>query len=94
MTLNQNLFDVKGKTVFVTGASSGIGRSAATCLANSGAKVVGIARRLEKLEEWSEETDGETSYFSADVSNRNQIKNIVDEVVKLVENKVVELKQK
>ena len=82
MTAKQNLFDVKGKTVFVTGASSGIGRSAATCLANSGAKVVGIARRLDKLKEWSEDTEGETSYFTADVSNKNQIKNLVDKVVK------------
>ena len=81
MTPKQNLFDVKGKTVFVTGASSGIGRSAATCLANSGAKVVGIARRLDKLKEWSEDTEGETSYFTADVSNKNQIKNLVDKVV-------------
>ena len=40
MNTNQNLFDVNGKTVFVTGASSGIGRSAATCLAVSGAKVL------------------------------------------------------
>ena len=82
MAPSQNLFDITGKTVFVTGASSGIGRSAATCLANSGAKVVGIARRLDKLKEWSDETDGETSYFTADVSNRNQIKRIVDEIVK------------
>ena len=82
MAPTQNLFDITGKTVFVTGASSGIGRSAATCLANSGAKVVGIARRLDKLKEWSDETDGETSYFTADVSNRNQIKRIVDEIVK------------
>ena len=68
MNTNQNLFDVNGKTVFVTGASSGIGRSAATCLAVSGAKVIGIARREDKLKEWSESTEGETSYFSADIN--------------------------
>ena len=86
MNTNQNLFDVNGKTVFVTGASSGIGRSAATCLAVSGAKVIGIARREDKLKEWSESTEGETSYFSADISNRKQIKNIVDEIVKIEGN--------
>ena len=40
---NENLFDVSKKIVFITGASSGIGQSAATCLAKNGAKVVGIA---------------------------------------------------
>ena len=84
MNSNENLFDVTGKTVFVTGASSGIGRSAATCLAISGARVVGIARREEKLKEWSKNTKGETSYFSADISNRNQITSIVDEIVKII----------
>ena len=74
MTSDRNLFDVKGKIVFVTGASSGIGRSAATCLAEAGAKVIGIARRLDKLKEWSQEAKGETSFFSADVSNKNEVK--------------------
>ena len=78
----KNLFDVTGKKVFVTGASSGIGRSAATCLAESGAKVVAIARRADRLKEWCDETNGETSYFVADVSNKNQIKTIVEKIIK------------
>ena len=83
MTSDRNLFDVKGKIVFVTGASSGIGRSAATCLAEAGAKVIGIARRLDKLKEWSQEAKGETSFFSADVSNKNEVKTIVHEIIKI-----------
>ena len=82
MSTLKNLFDVNGKKVFVTGASSGIGRSAATCLAESGAKVVAIARRADRLKEWSDETNGETSYFVADVSNKNQIKTIVAKIIK------------
>ena len=82
MTNLKDLFDVSGKRIFVTGASSGIGRSAATCLAESGAKVVGIARRADRLQEWSDATNGETSYFQADVSNKNQIKDIVEKIIK------------
>jgi hypothetical protein len=39
-----------GKTAIVTGASSGIGAATARMLADEGAKVVGGARRVERLE--------------------------------------------
>ena len=42
---------LEGKTVLVTGASSGIGRETALRFAESGATVVAVARRAELLEE-------------------------------------------
>jgi 3-hydroxy acid dehydrogenase / malonic semialdehyde reductase len=42
--------DLTGKRAIVTGASSGIGRATATALAAAGVRVVGGARRLERLE--------------------------------------------
>jgi 3-hydroxy acid dehydrogenase/malonic semialdehyde reductase len=41
----------QGKTVFITGASSGIGRATAIAFAREGARLLVCARRLEPLEE-------------------------------------------
>lgn len=45
---------LQGKTVFVTGASSGIGRATALAFAHEGARLLLCARRLEKLEEFKQ----------------------------------------
>ena len=41
----------RGRVAVVTGASAGIGAAVCKLLANEGMKVVGCARRLEKVEE-------------------------------------------
>ena len=45
-----NLDRLKGKVVWITGASSGIGEQLAYCLASRGVKLVLSARRTEELE--------------------------------------------
>lgn len=47
----KNYFSVEGKNAIVTGASSGLGRQFAICLAEQGCNVAIMARRVEKLEE-------------------------------------------
>lgn len=61
-----------GKTVLVTGASSGIGRAVALRLATSGAIVVLVARGHAKLRELAEEitaSGGRCAYYVADLSS-------------------------
>jgi NADP-dependent 3-hydroxy acid dehydrogenase YdfG len=43
-------YDISGKTAFVTGASSGIGAATARALHAAGVRVVGGARRVDRLE--------------------------------------------
>jgi NAD(P)-dependent dehydrogenase (short-subunit alcohol dehydrogenase family) len=75
-----SLFDVAGRVACVTGASSGIGRAAASMLAAAGARVVGVARRAEELVAWSSSTDGETASIVADLGSRDNIGEIASAV--------------
>ncbi len=68
-----SLFDVSGKIACVTGASSGLGRQAATMLTEAGAKVVGVARRQQQLQDWQNQTEGETAIVVADLSDRSAL---------------------
>ncbi|MDF1750229.1 MAG: glucose 1-dehydrogenase [Alphaproteobacteria bacterium] len=47
--LTETFGRLKGKTIFVTGASSGIGEAAVRLFAREGAKVVAAARRIERI---------------------------------------------
>lgn len=62
-------FSVEGRVACVTGASGGIGRALATALAQSGARVVGVARRTDALEAWRAETAGETAALAVDLTD-------------------------
>ncbi len=80
-----NYFDVSGKNAIVTGASSGLGRQFALCLAEQGANVTIVARRVEKLEEVKKEVEAygvKCLAIPCDVTNTEQIKNVVDVTVK------------
>lgn len=48
----------EGKSVVVTGASSGMGRQIALCFAAEGAVVIAVARRKERLEQLAKEAEG------------------------------------
>lgn len=77
---------LKGKTAVVTGASSGMGKEIAYHFAKEGANVIAVARRAERLNELVEQTkdfEGKIVAFSADITNKEKIEEMVDEAVKL-----------
>ncbi|WP_195818379.1 SDR family NAD(P)-dependent oxidoreductase [Roseobacter sp. MH60115] len=76
------LFDVSGKVACVTGASSGLGRQAASLLARAGCRVVGVARRPDQLAAWAEETSGETATISADLADRAALRGTATDAAK------------
>jgi len=49
-------YSLKNRVALVTGASAGFGRATALLLAQAGAQVVAVARRMEKLQELSKES--------------------------------------
>lgn len=65
------LFDVTGRVALVTGASSGLGRHAATVLARAGARVVGVARRSDMLAGWQDETGQNGAVIAHDLADRD-----------------------
>ena len=80
--LGSNLFDLTGKIAVVTGGSSGLGQGAASVLAANGVQVLVIARREDKLNEWSQSAKGETAVLAADLSDRSALANIAAEAVR------------
>jgi len=74
------LFDVSGKVACVTGASSGLGRSAATVLAEAGAHVVGVARRAKELQGWQAAIGDNAAVVAADLSDRTSLADIARSV--------------
>ncbi len=75
---------VGGKTVLITGASSGIGRAAAFKIAQAGGIPLLVARSEDKLEQTKREIEdmGGTAYaYSADVSDPESIERLVERVL-------------
>lgn len=73
--------NIKGKVVVITGGSSGLGEDTARLLASRGAKVVIAARRKEKLDAIAEDikkNGGEALVVKTDVTNRGEVKNLID----------------
>ena len=75
---------VAGKTVLITGASSGIGRAAAIKIARAGGIPILVARGAEKLEETKREIEdlGATAYaYTADLSSPDSIDDLCERVL-------------
>lgn len=65
--------ELKNKTVFITGASAGIGEACARAFAGAGSDLVLVARRLERIRSLAEElkADFGVSCFTGELDVRN-----------------------
>ncbi len=75
---------IGGKTVMVTGASSGIGEALAIRLAEAGAKVLLVARSKENLERVKQAIDGrggDAVIHTCDLANPKDVDRLVREVL-------------
>jgi len=71
--------DLKNKTVFITGASAGIGKACANAFADAGANLLLAARRIDQLNEFasslSKEHKIKTRAIKIDVRNNDEVTN-------------------
>lgn len=76
-----NPFSLDGKTILVTGASSGIGRSTAVECSKMGAKLVITGRNEGRLKETMDMLIGEDhKYIVADLTRIEEIENLVSQL--------------
>jgi NADP-dependent 3-hydroxy acid dehydrogenase YdfG len=75
---------IEGKVVVITGASSGLGEATARLLSAQGATLVLGARRVERIQTLADEltaSGGKALARPTDVTDRNQVKALVDAAV-------------
>lgn len=79
-----NPFSLEGKTILVTGASSGIGRAVAIACAIMGATVVINGRNRERLSATAAEIDSDRTVMAAgDLTDSNQLQQMMAQIPKL-----------
>ena len=81
-TLINDPFSLSGKTILVTGASSGIGRECAISFSKRGANVILIGRNQEGLRLTASECENvDCAWYSYDLANLSGIGQLVSEIV-------------
>lgn len=76
-----NPFTLEGKTILVTGASSGIGRQCVIDCSKMGAKVVAIGRNQERLNSVISEMEGRGIGYSFDLLQIEGISELIADIV-------------
>jgi NAD(P)-dependent dehydrogenase (short-subunit alcohol dehydrogenase family) len=74
-------FDVRGRTVFITGAARGIGAATAERLHGKGARVALVGLEPERLQELATRLGDRAAAFEADVTDYDALRRAVDGTV-------------
>ena len=75
--MEYNPFTLKGKTILVTGASSGIGQATAVECAQMGAEVVITGRDTERLQATADLVGTPKTLIAADLTNQEDVEHLV-----------------
>lgn len=75
-----NIFDVAGKVVLISGASSGLGAEMARCMVERGAHVILTARRVDRIEEIAADL-GSATAIGCDLTDDVQRARLVEEAL-------------
>ena len=75
--MDYNPFSLKGKTILVTGASSGIGQTTAIVCAQMGADVVITGRDSDRLQATADLMETHNAIIAADLTNNEDVERLV-----------------
>lgn len=79
--MKNNPFSLEGKTILITGASSGIGKSTAVGCSKMGAKIIAIGRDEERLLETFSLLEGAChQYKLAELTNEDSMENLLSDL--------------
>ena len=80
------VFNLKGKTAFVTGASGGIGSAVARALHNQGAELIINGTRSSELEKLAAELGNKVHVLQGDLADTNSIGCLAEQAEKISDN--------
>lgn len=74
-------FDLSGKTILISGASSGIGKACALAVSRAGSRVILVARNEARLKKVYEQLEGlDHRMICQDLTDYNALENLIDSV--------------
>ena len=79
-----NPFSLEGKTILVTGASSGIGKATAIECSKMGASVIALGRNRGRLQEtFAQLESANNMQFAMDLTNESEVAELLEELPKI-----------
>ncbi len=79
-----NPFSLEGKTILVTGASSGIGKATAIECSKLGASVIALGRNRERLQEtFAQLESADNMQFALDLTNESEVATLLEVLPKI-----------
>lgn len=79
-----NPFSLEGKTILITGASSGIGKATAIECSKMGASIIALGRNRERLQKSFDQLESVgCQQFALDLTNSEEVRALIDKLPKL-----------